>query len=256
MITVGRLFRGYMCRVHSFFKLKNCCHYQTRPGYSSNWLLLRNVLPMAKSEPASSLTLKPQTFDYFLVLDFEATCDERENMHPQEIIEFPVLKVNSKTLETESIFHHYVEPDVHNKLTSFCIELTGIVQDMVDGKPHLTEVLTMFDKWMQDEGLLKPDTSFAFVTCGDWDLRKMLPSQCDYLHLPVTSYFKKWINIKKAFAGLTGTFPKGMQDMLTQLSIPHQGRHHSGIDDCKNIANILTTMLRRGYVFKITGSKT
>ncbi|KAK3612359.1 hypothetical protein CHS0354_011080 [Potamilus streckersoni] len=254
MITLGTVFRGCFSRVQSFSKLKNCCHYQLSPVCSSNSLLQRNFLLMAKSVPASSVAAKPQQFDYFLVLDFEATCDDRENIHPQEIIEFPVLKVNSKTLETESIFHHYVEPDVHNKLTSFCIELTGIVQDMVDGRPHITEVLKMFDKWMQDEGLLKPDASFAFVTCGDWDLRKMLPSQCDYLHLPVTSYFKKWINIKKAFAGLTGTFPRGMQEMLTKLSIPHQGRHHSGIDDCKNIANILTAMIRRGYVFKITGS--
>ncbi len=41
----------------------------------------------------------------------------------QEIIEFPVLKVNAKTFETESVFHQYVLPRVHPELSSFCIEV-------------------------------------------------------------------------------------------------------------------------------------
>lgn len=46
-----------------------------------------------------------QNYDYFLVLDFEATCDEERKTHPIEIIEFPVLKINGKTLRCESTFH-------------------------------------------------------------------------------------------------------------------------------------------------------
>ncbi len=49
--------------------------------------------------------IKPQNYDYFLVLDFEATCDQERKIHPIEIIEFPVLKINARTFQCESIFH-------------------------------------------------------------------------------------------------------------------------------------------------------
>ena len=63
--------------------------------------------------------------DYYLVLDFEATCDNRTRLTPQEIIEFPVLKVNANTLKKEAEFHTYVRPTFHPVLTPFCAELTG-----------------------------------------------------------------------------------------------------------------------------------
>ncbi|KAK7100153.1 hypothetical protein V1264_023146 [Littorina saxatilis] len=200
-------------------------------------------------------TVKDQHFDYFLVLDFEATCDNTQKIIPQEIIEFPVLKLNPKTLQVESVFHQYVQPRAHKELTPFCIELTGIVQDMVDGQPHIEETLEKFHEWMKTE-LLDKDASFTFVTCGDWDLKTMLPSQCRHFNIPVRPYFKSWINIKKSFADVTGEFPKGMMPMLHKLQIPHRGRHHSGIDDCRNIAAILKGLLEKGYVFKNTGFST
>ncbi len=60
-----------------------------------------------------------QKFDYIVVLDFgkiqffwatqdskrfitEATCDEKKNFGPQEIIEFPSIIINTKTLKVRS----------------------------------------------------------------------------------------------------------------------------------------------------------
>lgn len=197
--------------------------------------------------------VKPQPFKYFLVLDFEATCDNNTKLVPQEIIEFPVLKINSRTLQTESIFHQYVQPKVHQRLTPFCTELTGIIQDMVDGQPFIEEVLEKFDLWMDDNGLLDPENTFVFVTCGDWDLKTMLTSQLRYFGLERKPYFNRWINIKKPFANYTNEYPKGMMPMLHKLELSHTGRHHSGIDDCTNIGKILTTLLQRGVLFKVTG---
>jgi inhibitor of KinA sporulation pathway (predicted exonuclease) len=54
---------------------------------------------------SSLITIEPQNYDYFLVLDFEATCDEGRKIHPIEIIEFPVLKINARTFQCESTFH-------------------------------------------------------------------------------------------------------------------------------------------------------
>ncbi len=70
-----------------------------------------------------------QKYDYLLILDFEATCDVKKgNNKPQEIIEFPCLKLDSRTLEIEGAFHQYVSPTAHPKLSKFCTELTGITQ--------------------------------------------------------------------------------------------------------------------------------
>lgn len=196
---------------------------------------------------------KEQKYDYFLVLDFEATCESDLQIEPQEIIEFPVLKVSGKTFEIESKFHKYVEPEVHPQLTTFCTELTGIIQDMVDGKPDISETLQAFNMWMEKESLLKPDIKSIFVTCGDWDLRKMLPKQCSHFNIEYPSYLNKWINIKKPYSAVTGTYPKGMMPMLDGLNLQHVGRHHSGIDDCTNIAAILKALAQQGFVFKETG---
>ena len=201
---------------------------------------------------AAMVPFPPQRYHYFLVLDFEATCDKPQ-IHPQEIIEFPILKLNGRTMEIESTFHMYVQPVVHPQLTPFCTELTGIIQAMVDGQPSLQQVLERVDEWMAKEGLLDPNVKSIFVTCGDWDLKVMLPGQCHYLGLPVADYFKQWINLKKAYSFAMGCWPKnGLLDMNKGLSLQHIGRPHSGIDDCKNIANIMKTLAYRGFIFKQT----
>ena len=89
-----------------------------------------------------------RAFDYLLVLDFEATCDKEGQLYPQvgighelfqicvseaeyllqEIIEFPVLKVDTKCFNIQSQFHRYVKPEIHPELSSFCSNLTGIIQ--------------------------------------------------------------------------------------------------------------------------------
>ena len=193
---------------------------------------------------ADSAETSAAHIEYYLVLDFEATCDEAKTPKPQEIIEFPVLKVNATTMETEATFHTYVQPTAHPTLTPFCTRLTGITQEMVNGKPSLLEVLNMFDQWMTTENL-KDNANICFVTCGDWDLKTMLPGQCEYLERPVPPYFKKWMNIKKAFSNITGSKAVSMVSMLQKLGLTLEGRHHSGIDDSKNIAKILKVLAKR-----------
>ncbi|CAF0942089.1 unnamed protein product [Rotaria sp. Silwood1] len=200
---------------------------------------------------ASNNSVKQQNYDYFLVLDFEATCDEDKKINPIEIIEFPVLKINARTFECESIFHTYVTPTVNPQLTKFCTNLTGITQDMITNQPKFDDVLKNFHLWLTNEKLLEPNVKFIFVTCGDWDLYTMLPSQCNYFRLPRAEYFNEWINIKKSFQKATSKFARGgMMGMLKDLNIQHTGRHHSGIDDCKNIAEILKQLAERGYIFE------
>uniref|UniRef100_A0A8C5QY77 ERI1 exoribonuclease family member 3 n=1 Tax=Leptobrachium leishanense TaxID=445787 RepID=A0A8C5QY77_9ANUR len=186
---------------------------------------------------AAMTSFPPQRYHYFLVLDFEATCDKPQ-IHPQEIIEFPILKLNGRTMEIESTFHTYVQPVVHPQLTPFATELTGIIQEMVDNQPTLCQVLERVEEWMAKEGLLDPSVKSIFVTCGDWDLKLMLPGQCEYLGLQVADYFKQWINLKKAYSFAIGTWPKnGLLDMNKGLSLQHIGRPHSGIGAVMNASS-------------------
>lgn len=73
-----------------------------------------------------------QQFQYFVVIDFEATCDRDRKPHPQEIIEFPSVLVNSSTGQLEDSFQIYVRPTYNQHLSDFCKELTGIQQNQVN----------------------------------------------------------------------------------------------------------------------------
>ncbi|KAK6141187.1 hypothetical protein DH2020_025070 [Rehmannia glutinosa] len=69
-----------------------------------------------------------QNFEYFVVMDFEATCDKDKPPFPQEIIEFPSVIVSSATGQLEACFQTYVRPTCNRILTDFCKDLTGIQQ--------------------------------------------------------------------------------------------------------------------------------
>ena len=43
-----------------------------------------------------------------------------------------------------------------------------------------------------------------------------------------------------------------MTSMLRGLGLMLEGRHHSGIDDCRNIANVVRALVLRGAVIECT----
>ncbi|XP_071523277.1 ERI1 exoribonuclease 3-like isoform X3 [Panulirus ornatus] len=177
------------------------------PLTSRVWIPLQLFKLNFKIQQANMSTRIPQSFDYFLVLDFEATCDNKKKIEPQ----------------TE-----------------------------VDDGELFPVVLQEFDKWMkEDVGLGK---QFLFITCGDWDLKTMLPSQCALENLQVPQYCKKWLNIKKSYAVMTGEYNKGMISMMRGLQLSHTGHLHRGFDDCLNIAIILRALANRGCKFLPTMS--
>lgn len=119
-------------------------------------------------------------YKYLGILDFEANCLEHAKINPQEIIEFPIIVYNLETqkIERHRDFHYYCKPTI--KLTRFCTKLTGITQDMVNNGEEFNNVLGYLYEWMTSNGFLdySGNCNMLFVTCGDWDLRTMLPNQC------------------------------------------------------------------------------
>ncbi|XP_025062361.1 3'-5' exoribonuclease 1 isoform X1 [Alligator sinensis] len=232
-------------------------------------------------------------YDYICVVDFEATCEEGnppEFIH--EIIEFPIVLVNTHTLEIETTnscssfvppavflsalldssfaakhhattgicsqptywttyqedtFQQYVKPEINPQLSDFCINLTGITQDLVDKADAFPQVLQNAVEWMRQKEL-GTKYSYSILTDGCWDMSKFLNIQCRISHIKYPSFAKKWINIRKSY----GNFYKVPRNqtkltiMLEKLGMSYDGRPHSGLDDSKNIARIAIRMLQDG----------
>ncbi|XP_018060171.1 PREDICTED: ERI1 exoribonuclease 3 [Atta colombica] len=198
-----------------------------------------------------------QKFEYLLVMDFEATCERDIVLKPQEIIELPCAVLSTCDWKLKDMFHTYVKPRVHPTLTPFCTELTGIMQETVDDQPYFADVFSNFCEWLIKGGYFDKPEKSSFVTCGNWDLKTMLPSQCDLDGITLPDQFKQWVELKHIFCESTGYYPKSLKDMLVRLNVPLKGHLHSGIDDVKNMVSVILTLKEKyNTQFKITSSLT
>lgn len=198
-----------------------------------------------------------QKFEYLLVMDFEATCDRHTVLNPQEIIELPCVSLSTSNWKIKDTFHAYIKPRIHPKLTPFCTELTGIMQETVDNQPCFADIFSRFREWLIEGEYFDNTDKSSFITCGNWDLKVMLPNQCNLDNITLPDEFKRWIELKHTFCDSTGYYPRNLKDMLTRLDLPFQGRLHSGIDDVKNIVSIIQALKEKyNTQFKITSSLT
>ncbi|CAA0831437.1 Unknown protein [Striga hermonthica] len=195
-----------------------------------------------------------QDFDYFVVIDFEATCDRGKPPSPQEIIEFPSVVVSSSTGQIVASFQTYVRPTCNRVLTDFCKELTGIQQTQVDKGITLSKAIVSHDQWLEKIGL--KTTKFAVVTWSDWDCEVMLESECRYKHIEKPAYFNRWINLKVPFGEVFGKERCNLKQAVERAGLTWEGRAHCGLDDAKNTARLVGLMINRGFKFTITNSLT
>ena len=93
----------------------------------------------------------------------------------------------------------------------------------------------------------KRGRSYVVCTCGDWDCKTALPAQCELSGVPVPRWGRAWMNIKAPFQSCGYGKGGGMMSMLKKMGIEHTGRHHSGIDDCRNTAKILQRIIQDGH---------
>ena len=112
---------------------------------------------------------------------------------------------------------------------------------------------------MTSHKLLEADcmNTYAFLTCGDWDLKTMLPKQLGLVGSvsgldssgQLVPPYNRWINVKQPFLQqLKLRRNIGMAGMLQKLKLDLEGRHHSGIDDCRNILRIVERLIDEGWV--------
>ncbi|KAI8876925.1 hypothetical protein K501DRAFT_231185 [Backusella circina FSU 941] len=213
-----------------------------------------------QSEPKEAIPATPpppqqqqQAFDYFLFFDVEATCIKDGGFnYANEIIEFPVVLISGTTFEVVDEFRSYVKPGINPVLSEYCIELTGITQDIVDKSPDFVEVLNAFQVFMEKYDLFRSKTA-TFVTDGPYDIRDFITKQCKHSNLASRpSYFDiPWVNIRKTFRQFYNLKTHhNISAMLYFLDMEFTGREHSGLDDARNLAAIGKRMHEDGCVFK------
>lgn len=230
--------------------------------------------------------LLPQPFSHILVCDFEATCASGSVHYPHEIIEFPVVVLDTATLRIVAEFHRYVKPVRNPKLTAFCTELTGITQDMVDQADTLPVVVAQFQEWLErdvyplcaqwsthyGEGKLshnlkseqkrfvydertdqaKANAKFEAMICmatdGPWDMRRFM-HECSVMRdgIEFPPVCYRYINVRHSYGDHFKCRQVKLTHMLRKMSMSFEGRRHSGIDDTRNITRVLAELMARGY---------
>jgi len=216
-------------------------------------------------------------YTFACVLDFEGVCNAQyQNFN---IIEFPgvLLRVieeqappKKRSVEIVSTFQRYVKPVQYGSLPKECTDITGITNETIIRQGvSFEKAYSEYYEWLTthlsatSNGNIRIEPTrdnVLFITCGDWDLGKMLPLQCQLQFPPIKpnktvlhDCYKQWCNMKDVFMTFYKTPASGMAECLKKLKLPLVGKHHSGIDDCKNIAAIVKRMVEDGCSFAVTG---
>ncbi|KAJ7134947.1 ribonuclease H-like domain-containing protein, partial [Mycena crocata] len=213
-----------------------------------------------------------QTYDAFLVLDVEATCQRGADFnYPNEIIEFPVCLLRWKDrdgdkasqLQVVDEFRSFVKPSWRPSLSEFCTELTGITQEQVDSAPEFPAVLRSFRNFLVKHKLIekngKQRLRFCWCSDGPFDIRDFVVKQCFISRISIPDWMSGDVLDVRALvaAHTSGRKPqRGPSPGTGTLNIPAQlmvlgltpfiGRQHSGIDDGRNLARILAQLAQEG----------
>jgi putative RNA 2'-phosphotransferase len=111
---------------------------------SENGVWLTDEVPPAYIYQSQLATLNQ--FDYFLVVDLEATCcdDQSIKSNQTEMIEIGAVMVEAKSLNAIAQFQTFIKPVRFPILTDFCRRLTSITQVEVDQAPTYPDAIAPF----------------------------------------------------------------------------------------------------------------
>ena len=172
-----------------------------------------------------------------IVVDVESTCWDGYPPRGQksEIIEIGICLLNTQTGEITKSKGILVYPE-NSTVSKFCTQLTTLTQDMLEENAiSFEEACEILEKEYDS-------TNLPWASYGFYD-KKMFEQQCrDYgVNYP---FSETHTNVKDLFAK-KHKLPKGvgMDKALKTLNIPLEGTHHRGVDDAKNIAKILRTLI-------------
>lgn len=178
-----------------------------------------------------------------LIVDLECTCNDSPPLERSEveIIEIGAVigRLCENSFEIISQIQIYVRPIYHPQLTPFCINLTGIEQSLVSGASTLITACEELSNWLSNYA---PDawSSWGKFDATQFEMETGLKQLCN----PLAQL--KYLNIKQLFARKRG-HRIGLGKAIELSGLTFLGRPHSGLDDARNIANLINhdPLLRR-----------
>ncbi len=176
---------------------------------------------------------------HFIILDLEATCWQGNVMdRAQEIIELGAYRVNGYG-EWMDHFQIFVRPVMHPRLSTYCMDLTGIRQDQVSKAKPFDHAFTRFEEWLHDQ-----DGTSVLCTWGDRDI-EIIRDECNR-HDQDVAILPMAINLKAQYARMH-RLPKevGLMKALEYAEIEFEGNHHRAIDDAFNTTRLFLRYLDR-----------
>jgi len=145
----------------------------------------------------------------------------------------------------------FVRPENLEGITHFASKLTGITKDMVEDAESLLTVVQKFDSYIMEKfGGNK--NSFRLVTDGIWDLQIQLGNEAKKKNIELNWWYKEYFDIKQEFIKFYpwfNSYKPVLKTMLQAFKLEFIGKHHSGIDDCRSIVQLVKTMLLLGLSF-------
>ncbi|KAJ3296683.1 3'-5' exoribonuclease 1 [Borealophlyctis nickersoniae] len=191
-----------------------------------------------------------QPYDYYCVLDVEATCEEEADWdYPNEIIEWPVILIDGRTMEVVGEFHEFVRPVMQPQLSSFCVQLTGITQEVVDAASTFPVVLGNFERWLRKYSRY-PFPNVLFICDGPWDIRDFVRKQCEKSILDRPPYLRRFVDLRRLYVDFYKRERANLCGMLHAFGMSFEGREHSGVDDARNISRIVLQMMKDGCMIR------
>eukprot|EP01124_Arcella_intermedia_P009669 TRINITY_DN16322_c0_g1_i1.p1 TRINITY_DN16322_c0_g1~~TRINITY_DN16322_c0_g1_i1.p1 ORF type:complete len:709 (+),score=116.45 TRINITY_DN16322_c0_g1_i1:81-2207(+) len=228
-------------------------------GLTEKWI---RIIPAKYAKPELNLSASffplgtPKCrWRYLVALDLEATCDYCPNpkvtTQTAEIIEFPWIVIDTHTLKILDEQQIYVRPDNLEGVTKYATKLTGISKDMVKQKGNLSDTIKLFDEYIKKK--FGGSKEFCIITDGIWDLQVQLHMEAQKKGIPLAWYFREYLDLKEEFRNFLPWFPQSykpdLSSMLKALRLDFIGKPHQGIDDSRNIAQIVMRLILLGHTF-------
>jgi inhibitor of KinA sporulation pathway (predicted exonuclease) len=179
--------------------------------------------------------------DQIIVIDVESTCWDdadgnfnRGDGQQSEIIEIGVAAIDVGTqsiAKSESII---VRPE-RSKVSKFCTKLTSLTQADVDKGISFERACSKLKREYHIDNR-------TWASWGDYD-RVQFERECKSRRIR-PPFGRTHINVKNLFSLYWGIDKEiGMDMALTELNLELEGRHHRGVDDAKNIAKLLLSIV-------------
>lgn len=171
-----------------------------------------------------------------LVIDLEATCarDETVPKKEMEVIEIGAVAVDT-ALRPFDEFQAFAHPVRHPELTDFCRELTTIRQRDVDVADPLPDVARQFGDWAQQTG------ATLWASWGMFD--RILFDRNFRYHGVASPLPDTHVNVRECFEATVAPGPVDFDTAMTKTGLAFEGQPHRGIDDARNVARLLPTIV-------------